>query len=89
MPIFLVHENAVFEDVSLYLSGHAYRNCQFHRCLLVMGDVAAHMDGCEFHTCIWRLEVTVHDEDSWEKVNALLPVMRKTLPYVPSENGNS
>lgn len=85
MPILLLHTNAVFEDETLYLSGNAYTGCTFRRCMFIVGDIPFSMSGCGFDTCVWRLEMTVHDLHSLAKVDDLIPIMRPTLPRMGDE----
>jgi hypothetical protein len=53
------HENEVFKSQTVMLSGHAYINCQFSFCTLIVTNTPMMLNGCNFESCNWRLECDV------------------------------
>ena len=53
------HENEVYKSQTVMLSGHAYINCQFSLCTLIVTNTPVMLNGCNFESCNWRLEYDV------------------------------
>lgn len=81
MGVLLKHENTVFEDQTVYATGNAYVGCTFRRCVLVAVSTADMVfDKCEFETCIWHLNVVIHDHKSCAAIEKLLGFIRQSVP---------
>ena len=86
MAVVLVHEGKVFEDQTVYLSGNAYFDCSFSRCVLVFRGDAGPITGCSFQSCVWHLDMVVSDHQAWEEfLTVLAPMISKSLPRPPGK----
>lgn len=78
----LRHDQVVYEDQTVYVSGNAYFGCEFHRCTMVMSGGPSILSDCQFGGCIWHLNVILHDHG---QATAFLGVLQGTvLPSLPS-----
>jgi len=86
MAVFLVHENVVYEDQAVYLSGSSYFDCTFTRCTLIIKGPIGPLTGCTFDSCVWHLDMMVHDHRTWDSfVETLVPYIGRSLPRAPGE----
>jgi hypothetical protein len=53
------HENEAFKSQTVMVSGHAYINCKFSLCTLIITNTPIMLSGCQFESCNWRLEYDV------------------------------
>ncbi len=53
------HESEIFKSQTVMLSGHAYIECRFALCTLVLTNTPTVLNGCHFEGCNWRLEYDV------------------------------
>jgi hypothetical protein len=53
------HENEEFKSQTVMLSGHAYINCHFSLCSLIITNTPTMLNGCSFQSCNWRLEYDI------------------------------
>ncbi len=87
MPILLSHNEAIFEDQTVYLTGHAYIGCTFRRCTLVMrsaGDVI--LNSCHFEACVWHLDLLISDHHVWDEFGrTVAPLIHQALPRTASD----
>jgi hypothetical protein len=75
--ILVLHQGpATFSDTVVYLSGHAYRNCAFIRCTIVLFDPNFHLEGCTFGSCALHLNTVVHDRQSLKRIMDFLEFMK-------------
>src|SRR5436309_1759709 len=76
----LVRENTTFTDDTLYLSGHAYVNCKFLRCTLIIRPGLSHIAKCHFDSCVWHIDAVIHDQTSLALLrDRLIPIMEKSV----------
>ncbi|MFN0133479.1 MAG: hypothetical protein ACKVW3_13250 [Phycisphaerales bacterium] len=81
----MVHSNKVFEDQTLYASGHAYESCQFRRCTFIYTGQPASFGDCVFESCAWHISMLAFDADQWDSfVTELVPAITKSLPRKPA-----
>ena len=81
MATLVLHQDKVFEDQTVYLTGSAYVGCTFRRCALVLKGVAAQIERCTCESCIWHLDFVAHDSDKWNQfVSQTAPFIAKSLP---------
>ena len=80
-PTVLPHNGVVFEDATVYVTGHSYTDCTFRRCTMIyMGGVTV-MNACKFDGCVWHLNVLVHDSDDWDEfVTFVMQMVTRTVP---------
>ena len=64
---YLFHENKVFEDQTVYLSGNSYFDCEFRRCVFIFRGDYGPLSNCKFDSCIWHLDFLVHDHKIWSE----------------------
>ncbi len=78
----LGHDSVIFEDQTVYLSGNAYLNCEFRRCVLVViGAPNTALNKCTFSACIWHLNTLLHDESQvTELIRLLNDIAMKCIP---------
>ena len=77
------HEDLVFEDQSVYVSGCRYDRCTFRRCTLILKDLSAigRLADCRFEQCAWYLNTIIADRDDWDAfLNQVAPAIDLTLP---------
>src|SRR5258707_1065324 len=79
MSLLLQHRNVVFEDDTVYLSGHAYFNCTFIRCTLILRDSESHMEECVFNSCVWHIDWVLHDVEQFRMFQAILQFIESSL----------
>lgn len=53
------HEDQVFQDQAVFLTGHAYIRCTFIRCTVVFNGLPILLDSSSFESCNWRLDCMV------------------------------
>lgn len=78
----LVHEEKVFSDCTVYLTGNSYYDCKFYRCTFVVreGGIPA-MVGCHIECCVWHLDLLVSDHRTWDSfVRIMVPLVQQSLP---------
>lgn len=87
MSVLLVHENVIFEDATVYLTGNAYFDCTFRRCTLIVREPAMVLTGCEFDSsCIWHIDMIIHDHEMWAAfLKTFSEFIAKTLPHAIDE----
>ena len=85
--ITLVHQNVVFEDQTVYLSGKTFLDCTFRRCTFVLREsLFGALSGCKFDGCIWHLDFLVHDHHQWDGfIKSIVPLISQTLPRTTGE----
>jgi hypothetical protein len=94
MTVLLRHDNIEFDDEMVLLTGHAYFNCVFTRCTLVVKSLSdTHIENCQFRGCVWHLDVLVFDIETWTQfqqtamkwITESLPNVRQ-IPPTPSSS---
>lgn len=80
----LRHDNVAYEDQTVYLSGNAFFGCDFRRCTFVLtGSIVFHCEKCEFHSCIWHVDMLLHDISQAQALIAILQnIAINTIPKV-------
>src|SRR6185437_396151 len=64
--------NITFENDAIYLTGYAYYNCIFNNCTMVFNGAPFILYACQFSTCVWHLDVVVHDPEVWKILKEML-----------------
>jgi len=54
-----LHEGETFTSRTITLSGHAFRNCTFDRCTMIVRDLPFALESSSLHRCQWRIECDV------------------------------
>ncbi len=85
MVSLLLHKDATFEDEVVYATGHAFVRCAFDRCTVVMAGFPFSFDTCTFDTCVWHLNIVIHDREQLATVRGLLATIEGALP-MPDPN---
>jgi hypothetical protein len=81
MSVLLAHREVVFEDATVYVTGHAYLGCTFRRCTLVYNGGAGNFERCRFEGCVWHVNMVVHDAGDWDEFMAnTAAAITKSLP---------
>ncbi|MBA3312234.1 MAG: hypothetical protein H0T47_02930 [Planctomycetaceae bacterium] len=92
----LRHDGVIFEDQVVFAAGHAYVNCEFRNCTVVIGHSKGGIfQNCSFGPTVWRLEVTMSDQNDLAALVGMMEgLMRGTLlpgigppPTFSSEGG--
>ncbi len=76
----LPHHFVHFKDAVVFASGNGFVDCNFDHCTIVVHDATSLFDGCTFNSCTCRIECTVHDAPSAERVKALIKLFEPHLP---------
>ena len=81
MSVLLRRENLAYRDQVVYAAGHAFVNCTFDGCTIVVREATAVLERCTFNGCIWHLDVMVTDRDHWAQlVDTIGPLLLGSLP---------
>lgn len=89
MPTSLVHENVIFEDQTIHLTGNAYIDCTFRRCNFVVSGLPIVLRGCVANACVWHIDLVFSDVKRWKAfVEQIAPMISDSLPAVPYQKGN-
>ena len=83
MPTLMVHRDVIYEDDTVYMSGHAYFNCTFRRCTMVMTDMVGEAQSCNFDGCVFHINMIINDVSKLETMFQMLEFMREALPTLP------
>jgi len=84
----LRHDDTVFEDQILYVTGNAYFGCEFHRCTMIFRGFPCAFDTCEFRGCIWHVDCLFHDQEQLKQFReVVLPLMQQTIPKQSTRTG--
>lgn len=85
----LIHEKQEFKHCTVYMSGHAFYDCSFFRCTLVVRDWGIlTLVGCKFDCCLWHLDLLISDPRAWENMTrVLVPLIQGSLPrpFLPTD----
>ena len=79
----MLHQNVVYDDHPVYLSGASFKDCTFRNCTLIVKniDTIGSFENCQFERCVWYLEAMISDRESWEQFELnIAPSIRLTLP---------
>jgi hypothetical protein len=86
MATLLAHRDVVFEHETVYLAGNAYIGCTFRCCTMIAREGPTHLDRCIFDSCVWHLDLIVHDAHAWEEfVQAVGPMIGRALPRIAAD----
>ena len=84
MATLMGHDKVVFKDQTVYATGHAYLECEFVRCTIVMKGLGKYFDRCKFESCVWDLDIFIHDREQVADLqNFLSSIVDPTLPVMP------
>lgn len=70
--VLVFHHGATFKETTVYLTGHAYRNCRFERCTLVFSGWPSVLSGCSLANCALLLDVMIYDAESLKDLRYIL-----------------
>jgi hypothetical protein len=79
----LLHDDLVIEDQVVYVTGHAYRKCKFNRCTFYLRDLSGVFDHCDFNSCVWHLDLLLHDRDQVPALEQVVGIVRFSLNAGP------
>jgi hypothetical protein len=90
MNVLLRHDNIAFDDEMVLLTGHAYFNCVFTRCTLVVKSLGdTHLENCRFQGCVWHLDLLIFDVELWTQFQqTAMKWITESLPNVRQTPGN-
>ena len=81
MSVVLRRENLTYRDQVVYTAGHAFINCTFEGCTIIVREATGVLDRCTFNACVWHLDLFVNDRDHWAQlVNHIGPLLLGSLP---------
>jgi hypothetical protein len=63
----LIHRNLAFVNQVVYLSGHAFVDCTFRDCTLVMRSFDFVFSRVRIENCIWHVDLVIHDSKQWRE----------------------
>lgn len=79
----LRHDQVIYEDQTVILTGQAFFGCEFHRCVLVLAGFPTHVEHCELDSCIWHINMVIHDPAQLSNLMETLTLARPGLPKLP------
>src|SRR5688572_31459212 len=73
------HENATFQNQTVYISGQAFINCTFIGCTLVLRETIYHLQNCTFERCNWHVDWVLMwgSPQSVREIKALVDMIEK------------
>jgi hypothetical protein len=77
--ILLTHKDLTRRDDTIYLTGHAYINCHFERCTLVLTGFPFACVGCSFADCVFHVNVVIHDRQGLENLRSFFAIIEGCL----------
>lgn len=81
MSVLLRRENLTYRDQVIYTAGHAFINCTFDGCTVVVREATGVLERCAFNGCVWHLDLVVTDREHWAQlVNNIGPLLLSSLP---------
>ena len=81
MAVLIRRENLTFRNTVVYLAGHAFVNCTFEACTMVVREATGVLERCNFNACVWHLDVFVTDRDHWARLlDSIGPLLLSSLP---------
>ena len=81
MSVLLRRENLTYREQVVYTAGHAYINCTFDGCTIVVREATGVLERCTFVSCVWHLDLFVADrEHSAQIQNVIGPLLLGSLP---------
>ncbi len=87
MTVLAIHDDVVFDDAVIYLTGNAYRGCKFNRCTFVLRSDVYLLSSCHFATCTWHIDLLIHDKKQVEFLIGFLSEMIKpSLPRLADDD---
>jgi hypothetical protein len=94
MSVLLRRENLTYREQVVYTAGHAFINCTFDGCTIVVREATGVLERCTFVGCVWHLDVFVSDRDHWAPLqNVIGPLLLASLPAaataVPAQVGTT
>ena len=73
MATLVRHDNVSFRDQVVYTAGHAFVNCAFERCTMVIRESTGVLENCAFSNCVWHLDVLVSEREMSVAVEPIAP----------------
>jgi hypothetical protein len=94
MSVLLRRENLTYREQVVYTAGHAFINCTFDGCTIVVREATGVLERCTFNSCVWHLDVFVTDRGHWAQLqNVIGPLLLASLPAaataVPAQVGTT
>lgn len=81
MPTLLRRENQVYRDQTVYMAGHAFVNCAFENCTIIVREATGVLERCEFANCVWHLDLFIPDRERFAQlVDNIGPILLRSLP---------
>ena len=81
MAVLLRRENQTYRDQVIYMAGHAFINCTFDGCTIVLREATGVLDRCTFANCVWHIDLFVASRENWVQArNMLDPILTGSLP---------
>jgi len=78
---FLRRDNVTFRDQTVYMAGHAFVNCVFDHCTIVVREATGVLEKCTFNNCVWHLDLFVSDRERFQQlVTNIGPILINSLP---------
>jgi hypothetical protein len=92
MTSLMRRDNIVFRDQTVYMAGHAFVNCTFEHCTIVVRESTGVLDNCTFNHCVWHLDLFIGDRERFQAlVSNIGPILLNSLPTAagaPMVNAN-
>lgn len=83
MSVLLRRENLTYRDQTVHTAGHAFVNCTFEGCTIVVREATGVLERCTFNSCVWHLDVFVSERNHWAQlVDTIGPLLAGSLPAV-------
>lgn len=95
MAVLLTHRGIVFENQTVYLTGHSYVDCAFRQCTLVLRDGPdAAFENCRFESCVWHVDLVVPNAEACARLEHLIgsyvrPTLIREAQPIPRKPPNS
>ena len=73
------HEDATFQNQTIYISGQAFVNCRFVSCTLILRETVYHLESCSFERCNWHVDRVLMwgSPESVKEIKALVTMIEQ------------
>jgi hypothetical protein len=81
MATLLRRENITFRDQTIYMAGHAFANCTFDHCTIIVREATGVLENCALNNCVWHLDLFIGDRERFQSlVSNIGPILLNSLP---------
>ena len=81
MTTLIRRDNITFRDQTVYMAGHAFVNCTFDHCTIIVRESTGVLENFRFNACVWHLDLFINDRERFQTlVSNIGPILLSSLP---------